>query len=216
MLNKKIILFFIIVISLSVIAHPSRNRRNPDGTTHYLTTAISTVKLNDIEKKELYYMREEEKLAHDVYSTMYKKWNQNIFFNIMQSEFQHTEAVKRMLAYYGLEDTSASLPEGKFHNKELQKLYDNLVKKGNQSLENALIVGATIEDLDILDLQNAKKQTDKTELISLYDNLEKGSRNHLRSFHRNLSRLNVNYTPQYIDKDYFNNIISTGNERGRL
>ena len=42
--------------------------------------------LNIQEKKGLKYMREEEKLARDVYLTLDKTWNHRIFFNIAQSE----------------------------------------------------------------------------------------------------------------------------------
>lgn len=217
MLSKKLsltVLTFIAGVAVMTAAQVGRNALGNRNLTS--VSAVSQVKLSDSEIKDLYYMREEEKLAHDVYMAMYRKWNHNIFLNISRSEEQHVASVKGFLSYYGLKDVSPDLPEGKFQNAELQKLYNELIKKGNESLENALTVGATIEDLDIYDLQEAKKKTDKPEILNVYNNLEKGSRNHLRSFYRNLRKYDWNYVPQYIDADYFKNIISTGNERGRI
>ena len=217
MLSKKLsltVLTFIAGVAVMTAAQVGRNALGNRNLTS--VSAVSQVKLSDSEIKDLYYMREEEKLARDVYMAMYRKWNHNIFLNISRSEEQHVASVKGLLSYYGLKDMSPDLPEGKFQNAELQKLYNELIKKGNESLENALTVGATIEDLDIYDLQEAKKKTDKPEIINVYNNLEKGSRNHLRSFYRNLRKYDWNYVPQYIDAEYFKNIISTGNERGRI
>ena len=65
-----------------------------------LETALSTppsTNLSDIEVEGLLYMREEEKLARDVYLTLYDQWNINIFKNIAASEQTHTDAVKILL-----------------------------------------------------------------------------------------------------------------------
>ena len=47
---------------------------------------------------------------------------------------------------------------------------------------DALIVGATVEDLDIKDLIDLLNKTDNPDIILVYNNLNKGSRNHLRAF----------------------------------
>jgi hypothetical protein len=44
------------------------------------------------EAASLQFMREEEKLAHDVYVTLYEQWGLRVFNNISRSEQQHTEA----------------------------------------------------------------------------------------------------------------------------
>jgi len=46
--------------------------------------AQETVTLNQKEKDAILYMREEEKLARDVYNAMYEKWEVNPFGNIRQ------------------------------------------------------------------------------------------------------------------------------------
>ncbi|MBK7635858.1 MAG: DUF2202 domain-containing protein [Saprospiraceae bacterium] len=54
------------------------------------------ITLTDSEKDGLLLMREEEKLAHEVYTAMFAKWNHKVFNNIKQSEAYHGELVKRI------------------------------------------------------------------------------------------------------------------------
>jgi hypothetical protein len=75
-----------------------------------------------------------------------------IFLNISDSEQQHTDAVLGLIEKYNLPDPAADTPMGEFDNLVLQGLYDLLTAQGTASLIDALIVGATIEDLDINDL----------------------------------------------------------------
>ena len=69
----------------------------------------------------------------------------------------------------------------------MQTLYDTLVEQGKYSLLDALMVGATIEDLDIKDLQEFSSQIDNEDILLVYSNLERGSRNHMRSFIKNIT-----------------------------
>ena len=63
--------------------------------------------LDETEIHHLEFIREEEKLAHDVYTVLYEQWGMQIFDNIAESEQRHTDAMGRLLAYYGLEDGGA-------------------------------------------------------------------------------------------------------------
>ena len=49
--------------------------------------------LNQAELASLAFMREEEKLARDVYTNLYAKWGVSIFNNISKSEQTHMDAV---------------------------------------------------------------------------------------------------------------------------
>lgn len=184
-----------------------------------MQTAIANLPLGtltDSEQAGLRYMREEEKLAHDVYVTLSKKWALPVFQNIPKSEQTHMEAVKLLLDRYSLADPATGKAVGVFTDVALQKLYDQLLEKGNQSLANALTVGATIEDLDIVDLQTRLAQTDKTDIQLVYENLMKGSRNHLRAFTQTLtSQAGETYKPQYLSQEDFAAIINAPMERGR-
>ena len=116
-------------------------------------SAASTT-LTDAEKEGILYMREEEKLARDVYIALGEKWSLRNFSNIASSEQTHMNAVKTLIDKYGLDDPIEGKNEGEFTNGELQDLYDNLIEQGMKSPEEALKVGAAIEEIDIIDLQN--------------------------------------------------------------
>ena len=50
----------------------------------------------------------------------------------------------------------------------------------------ALLVGAAIEEIDILDLQKHIAETNNPEIQNVYNNLLRGSQNHLGAFTRML------------------------------
>jgi hypothetical protein len=162
----------------------------------------------------LLYMREEEKLAHDVYVTLYDLWGLPIFQNIASSEQTHTEAVAALIDRYGLEDPATGTV-GTFTDPDLQSLYDQLVDTGSGSLESALRVGAAIEEIDILDIEERIAQTDHGDIALVYENLMQGSRNHLRAFVSTLERqAGETYVPQYLDQASYDEIVGTGVETG--
>jgi hypothetical protein len=106
------------------------------------------------------------------------------------------------------------LAEGVFENQTLQQLYATLIQQGNVSYVDALKVACAIEEIDILDLQNALVNVDNQDIRIVYDNLTKGSRNHLRSFVNAMSMIGVTYVPQYLTTAAYNAIITTPIERG--
>ncbi|WP_081914484.1 DUF2202 domain-containing protein [Thermus caliditerrae] len=139
------------------------------------------------EREGLLWMREEEKLARDVYLTLGKLYPIPAFQNIARSEEQHMAAVARLLAAYGLPDPAQGKGVGEFSNPELARLYQELVAKGQASLQAALAVGAYIEELDIQDLRVRLAQPQRPDIVAVYQNLMQGSWNHLRAFAGNLS-----------------------------
>lgn len=165
------------------------------------------------EINSLGFMREEEKLARDVYTFLYTKWGSNIFTNISASEQTHTDAVLLLLNKYNLTDPVNSNPPGVFSNSLLQQLYNQLTMQGNTATQS-YITGATIEDLDLFDLKNALLTTDNQDIRLVYEMLAKGSRNHLRSFYRNIQNSGSVYAPQYISQDEFDAIINSSMETG--
>jgi len=165
--------------------------------------------LSDAEAAGLAFMREEEKLAYDVYMALYAQWGTPLFQNIARSELTHTQSVKGLLDHYGLQDPSAGLAEGQFNDPELQALYDQLTQQGSQSLEDALMVGAAIEEIDILDLQERIDTTDELDILQVYGNLLAGSENHLRAFVSQLeNRTGAVYQPQYLSAETYAQIIA--------
>ena len=169
--------------------------------------------LSEKEKSDLIFLREEEKLAHDVYVHSFNMYDQMIFSNISSSEQNHMNSVLNLLDKYGITDPVKGQSQGVFQNKVLQQLYNQMTIKSDSSLLKAFEVGATIEDLDIHDIKSFYANTTNTDLLGVYDRLTCGSRNHLRSFVSQLSSNQLSYSPQYITVNEFNSIIASSNEQ---
>ena len=171
----------------------------------------------------LTFMREEEKLARDVYLTLYDAWNHQVFSNIAGSEQTHMNAIGTLLTRYGIADPAAGNDVGEFTNPDLQALYNQLVAQGRQSLADALRVGATIEEIDIRDLVEQLAGVEHSDIRRVYERLEQGSENHLRAFVSTLERqTGATYSPQYLDQATYDQIINAttgqgggGQRRGR-
>jgi hypothetical protein len=170
--------------------------------------------LSPSETEALLIMREEEFLAHDVYLTLSQLYTKPIFRNITRSEQRHTDAVKTLINKYSLVDPAANHVTGNFTNQNLQTLYNSLVTFGSVSLRNALITGATIEDLDIKDLKDHMLTIDNQDFTCVFKNLMRGSRNHLRSFYANIKFTGGTYTPQYLSQEEFDAIVNSKHETG--
>lgn len=190
-----------------------------DGTTEVIepnlhAVLVETPAISNTELEMLLKMKDEEKLARDVYSTLYEKWGSVIFSNIAGAEEKHLNAVITLLKYYDASDTLIS-ERGLFASEEITALYSELITNGSVSLEEALKVGALIEELDIDDLMECLENTSNQNIIIVFENLLKGSRNHLRAFSRQLTNLGITYVPQYIDQATFDNIVNSPMEMGQ-
>ena len=175
---------------------------------------IALTELSDEEAKGLILMREEEKLARDVYLKFYDIWGLKIFNNISQSESVHMANIALLLERYELEDPVVSDNVGDFSDELFTILYNDLTEIGSKSLLDALIVGATIEDLDIKDLMDLRDKTDNEDILIVYDNLTMGSRNHIRNYYGQILRNNGNYEAQFISQTLLDSIIATPMEKG--
>jgi len=197
----------------------SGTTERPGGGQGEPGAALAALPVGELSADEvagLLYMREEEKLAQDVYLTLYEQWGTTVFQNIANSETTHTESVRTLLERYSLEDPAAGNARGVFTNAELQALYDQLVAQGSESLSSALRVGAAIEEIDILDLEERLAQTTQPDIVQVYQNLMDGSRNHLRAFVSVLEQqTGETYQPQYLSQAVFDEILSEQNGRGR-
>jgi len=164
--------------------------------------------ISDKTKENLSFMREEEKLARDVYITLYNKWHLRVFANIAKSEQRHMDAVKRLLGIYHVKDPVVSDKVGVFSNKELASLYKELVEKGSLSPVSALKVGALIEDKDIKDIEDVIAETDSPLVKRVLTNLKAGSTNHMRAFARSLKSYGETYTPSFISESEYLEVLS--------
>ncbi len=192
---------FLLVGGLMLVA-PAEAQTTSSG----LTTA-------DVDS--LLYMREEEKLAHDVYVTLYELWGAPLFSNIANSEQNHTEMVLALLYQYGLEDPAVGNGVGVFANPDLQALYDDLVSQGSQSYEAALLVGGLIEEVDIADLQAELSITNVAAVQQVYQSLLNASSNHLNAFANAYENATGNaYTAQWLGDADVVAILNGGHASG--
>ena len=179
------------------------------------SSAATQATLDATEAAGLTFMREEEKLARDVYQYLYPLWNATLFDNISQSEQTHFEAVGDLLERYRLSDPATPDVPGNFQDPELQALYDQLVASGSTSALAALRVGALIEETDMVDLADAIEATDQPDIIQVYGNLLRGSRNHLRSFVAAIEAMGIPYVAQVLTQAEVDAIVDSPMERGR-
>ncbi|MCA9215409.1 MAG: DUF2202 domain-containing protein [Planctomycetales bacterium] len=142
----------------------------------------SDVVLSAAEQANLVFMREEEKLARDVYLELAEQYDNGTFANIAESESRHMQSVLNLLDRYGIEDPVVNDEPGEFTNAIFAQMYNDLVEKGAQDLLSAYEVGVFIEETDITDLANAIDETDNADIRRVYTNLMNGSENHLTAF----------------------------------
>ncbi len=164
--------------------------------------------LTAIEQYDLSFLREEEKLARDVYLFNKERYGENIFDNIASSEQTHMDKVLEFLELAGLDDPIKTNAIGDFNNAELASLYRELTEQSSVSLVEALKVGALIEDLDIDDIEKMMAHTTNTSVLKVYSNLVCGSKNHIRSYTNSIVSNGETYTPQFITVEYYNQILS--------
>ena len=144
--------------------------------------------LTAYEADQITFMKEEEKLARDVYTTLGTHWNLAVFTNIARSEQTHMDRMDGLLTTYSLPDP-ASAQVGVFTNPVLQQLHDRLVATGMVSLRAALGVGEMIEITDINDLSALIEATTLSDVIFTADRLRSASYNHLAAFRAQLDLL---------------------------
>ncbi len=197
------------------ISDVSQGQGPDDGIHEETMAALSDGDLIDSEIQGILFMREEEKLARDVYLAMAETWNMNIFSNIARSEQTHMDSVLTLIEMSDLEDPVGDAENGVFENQDLQALYDDLVERGSLSLDEAMLVGGAIEEIDILDLQNYLAETENGAVIAVYQNLLMGSINHLRSFVRTYERQTGEiYQPQFMSQEAYDELMASSAVRG--
>jgi len=214
-----VIIFTIIVLNSSLSGceeqndtiEPVGNESDQTADQSVIKTQLELLPIEALSKEErdgLIFLREEEKLARDVYNYLHELYNLNVFANIPKSEQQHMDAIKFLLDRYEIKDPAEGKSDGEFTNIELQQLYNNLILKGKESVTEALKVGALIEEVDIRDLTNELDESvDNKDIKLVYDNLIKGSENHLKAFTRVLKTYGINYTPVILNEKSYNEIV---------
>lgn len=166
--------------------------------------------LSTEDQDALVFMYEEEKLARDVYITLGDLWGANQHMMIQDSEQKHMDAIGVLLTDYEIAYTTLAV--GEYNNPDLKTLYDDLVAQGAVSKLEAFKVGALVEDLDIVDLQEYMDATEEAAILGVYESLQCGSRNHLRAFMMGVTNEGGTYTPQFLTQEEFDAILAGEHE----
>ena len=145
---------------------------------------VSAATLPAATKASLIFMVDEEKLARDVYATLYAKTGLNQFKNINKAEQTHMDLMRGLLKTYGIKDPTIGKAVGKFNNASLAALYKKLIADGSVSLVAALNAGIAVEKKDIADIDKILKTKQPDDVKYVLDRLLAGSYNHLAAFTR--------------------------------
>lgn len=178
-----------------------------EDTAQDIISAEEVSGLDATEASHLTFMREEEKLARDVYLTLAELYPaQQVFSRIAtRSEQTHTDTMRDKLDQFNLPDPNPdtnNLPSslGVFTGNEwgwyFTEKFTLLTAKGKESELAALYVGALIEELDMHDIAVCPQvmidrgfsspcglaYTDEAALQTAYSALISGSESHLRAY----------------------------------
>lgn len=209
LLTKRLVTIIILAVSFTFLNTCSDN--NDDMENNGINNDFINETFVEKDKAALLFMLEEEKLARDTYIYLNNLWSINQFANIKNSEQTHMNAIENLIKQYTIE--YEILPTGEFANKELQSLYNQFIIDGATSDVNALKIGATIEDLDIVDLQVYIDANSNERIISVFESLKCGSRNHLRSFVSAIEKNGSSYNPQFLSQEAYTSIIIANKEK---
>jgi len=205
---------FFAIGSQKETTEPQNQINQNRGLLENLVYQLPEEPLSPAEIQGLNWMREEEKLARDVYAISNGYWNRQVFAHITSSEQSHMDGIGYLLEKYDLPDPITTDETGLFADQVLQSLFDSLKIASSQSVIAALETGAWIEELDILDLDVQIELADNQDILLVYENLQKGSRNHLLAFVRNLDMEGVTYQPQLLSEERYLAIINSEQETG--
>ncbi len=211
-MKKLITVLSILILLISVPAYlfaegTVETTQQTEPVQQETASIVVPTDLSQDEYDGLLLMREEEKLARDVYLELSDIWGVRVFSNIAGSEQTHMDAVLTVMETYHMVDPIQDDSRGIFTNPELADLYEQLIEKGSNSLTDAFTVGAIIEDLDIKDLRVLLSKTENAVIIRVYENLEKGSENHMRAFIRQIENNRSSYEAQFITAEELAEIL---------
>lgn len=196
-----------------------------EDATQDVISAAEASGLDATEASHLTFMREEEKLARDVYLMLAELYpGQRVFSQIAtRSEQTHTDTMRDKLDQFNLPDPNPdtnNLPDsiGVFTGDEWGWYFEDkfalLTTMGKESELAALYVGALIEELDMHDIAVCPQvmidrgfsspcgleYTDEGALQTAYSALISGSESHLRAYVEQIEAvIGVgNYEAQYL------------------
>lgn len=206
-MNRQSILALALLGAAGLLANPADAGRGGGG-------GQGLQPLNSVERADLVFMRQEEKLARDIYLQSGERYAILPFDNIAASEQRHMDSMLQLLQRYGVADPIAGFPIGQFADSSLQALHDNLLALGSDSALAALKVGGLIEEVDMRDIVAAIERSQHVDIDRVYANLLCGSRNHLRAYAGQVALVTGQpYAAQVLPQAEVDAILATAQER---
>ncbi|MDP3452977.1 MAG: DUF2202 domain-containing protein [Bacteroidales bacterium] len=189
-----------------------------DGTTTFVTTNLcpvfdTTAELTANEIEFLYAVREDEKLARDVYTYFFDKFELAPFSRIAKAEANHIAAVERLFYFYSI-SYPAVAPMGEFNDADRKAYYESLINKGDTALE-AYKATAYLEEKDVADYTLVLGSIQNPNIKMVIENLIKGSSNHLRASVRQVNALGGTYAPAFLTQEKYDQIVNSSFQNGK-
>jgi len=205
-------------LSTSISSPVSLLSVSADGVSSFYTSSLNTIfndslVLTSDEQSFLFSLREDERVARDLYASFYDLYQQDYFNRVSHAESSHMKAVENLLSFYAV-DYPDSLTAGVFADEDDQNLYNVLLSKGGDSLVIALSSAAYLEEMNVSDYSQLMPNISNENISLVVSHLLKGSRNHLRLFTRLLAKEGITYEPVVLDSVSYNEIIQTPIEKG--
>lgn len=234
---KLIPVFAMGLMSAAFVINADASASSESAAASAKSDLIATT-LDAAEETHLIFMREEEKLARDVYLTFAGMYPDQPVFNAIAttSEQTHTDTIRDKLAQFNITDPNPrtnDLPEsigvftGETYGAYFDEKFRQLTDYGMQSELHALYVGALIEELDMHDIIECPKiivsmdngieeggcglnYTDELAIINAYSSLVDGSELHLRAFVGQIEAVIGlgNYEAQYLTQEEVDIILA--------
>ena len=224
-------LFYIVgvvsLLSTGCMGSGSRTLNSQNSNLGYPSSNIQSSKVTATStmeevKKSLEYMYEEERLAKEVYLSIYQKQPVRQLYRIAtNSETRHISAVEALARKYGVRLYPQRV--GVYRNPHIQSLFNSLYAKGVRSQKDALEVGCMVEVTDVEDLNRyiaTAQRAGASDVVQTYEFLRRGSYNHYWAFDRGLKSLGVSngccaLGSKYCHPEYPQNQRGRGRGRGR-
>jgi hypothetical protein len=159
--------------------------------------------------KKLWYQCELEKVAMDFYDAMYEKYDLISFRNLSRSEKQHMECLQLLIKEVGNPDLVELQSAGKFKHKDLQDLYNKVMKLGNESIDKAFIASANLEEKNIKDVETLLTLSDNDDYQISLNKLLSSSKCHLNVMVCQLKNKGIGYKPVLLTLNEYINCLET-------
>lgn len=189
-----------------------------EGATEFITKSVvptfeDTEELTANEIEFLFAVREEEKLARDVYAKFYEFFEARPFAIIGKAEENHIAAVERLFYFYSIEYPKVG-EAGVFENSERQAYYNELIAKGDSVL-GAYKAAAYLEERDIADYKAVLNDITNPNIKMVIEHLYRGSINHFKAMLRQIDALGSSYENSFLTQEEYDSIIKSNFVNGK-